>query len=369
MEVWGLPVRLFHWLLVLGITVALSTGFLAPEWWLGIHRIAGYGVLVLMVLRLVWGFLGPHYARFHGLIRALRGFGAYARGLIRLRPPHYVGHNPVGAAMILAFFLVVSAIVVTGLLAEGGEEKLGPLAGVTSFALGDAARAVHSWAAILLLAMVIVHLLGVLVESLLQKVNLARGMISGRMPLPAGLAVEPPRTPARPMIAGLTAVALASAGGLVLLPLMRLPPLGVAAVRADAAHQKECGDCHWPYHPTLLPRASWEKLMAGLEDHFGEDASLSEATTREIARYLEANAAETTDTEVGNRFRTVAAEEPLRITGNPYWIARHRRLDRPSIAASSAKSPGNCIACHGDADSGRFDDEAISLPEGVVERD
>jgi cytochrome b len=363
-QVWDVPTRLFHWLLVASVTVALVTGFIAPEWWLGLHITTGYAIVLLLVFRFVWGVFGTEYARLVNFARATRHFGAYVRGLALLRPPHYVGHNPVGALMIFAFLAVFVGLVVSGLMVQGGEEKQGPLAGVTSYALGHGAKEVHEVLAFAALAMIFVHICGVLVESWLQNVNLIRGMINGRMPLPRGFSLPSPRS-ARPLAAATVLFVIALASGTALYALSRLPALGIPPMPDNATYRTECGACHWSFHPSLLPRASWAEMVAKLENHFGEDASLPADTTTEIARHLDAFAAESWDTEAANRFRAVSPAEPIRITKTPYWIAKHRQIDPATYKAPAVKSESNCIACHKDAETGRFDDQAIAMPQGV----
>jgi cytochrome b len=124
-RVWDGPTRLFHWLLVASVAVAMLTGFLAPEWWMGTHLFAGYAIVLLLIFRLVWGIFGSEYARLINLARSTRYLGEYVRGVALLRPPHYVGHNPVGALMIFAFFGVFLGLVATGLMVQAGEEKQG----------------------------------------------------------------------------------------------------------------------------------------------------------------------------------------------------------------------------------------------------
>ncbi len=155
-RVWDLPTRLFHWLLVLLVAVGVFTGFVAPEWWMGVHVWAGYGLVALMVFRLVWGIFGSEYSRVVSFIYPPRDTFEHLRGLLLLRPPHYVGHNPTGALMVFALTGVLIALVVTGLLVLGGEEKQGPLAAVIGYSVGSAAKRVHLWLTILLLAMVAV---------------------------------------------------------------------------------------------------------------------------------------------------------------------------------------------------------------------
>jgi Dihaem cytochrome c len=131
----------------------------------------------------------------------------------------------------------------------------------------------------------------------------------------------------------------------------------------DQVWANECGSCHYAFHPSLLPRASWAALMAGLSDHFGEDASLPPAAAAEVAAFLRRYAAEDWDTKAARRLSEVAAADPLRITAAPFWARRHRRVDPAVFAAPPVKAKSNCIACHRDADSGRFDAQAIVLPD------
>ena len=363
-RVWDLPTRIFHWLLVLAVGVALWTGFIAPEWWLGLHRGAGYAIVLLLAFRFVWAFYGSEYSRLTYFIRASRHFGDYLRGLLLLRPPHYVGHNPVGALMVFALFAMLIALVASGLLVEGGEEKRGPLAGLVAYQTGFVAKGLHRILVYLLLSMILVHIAGVLVESRLQRASLVRGMITGWMRVPEGMPMPSPR-PAHPLRAAVALGLFTSVAAGVLLVLSRIAPPGIPDLAPNATVAAECGACHWPYHPSLLPRTSWAALLAGLEDHFGEDASLPADTLAEIATYYERYAAEAWDSEAARRFATVSPNEPLRITDTPYWVAKHAGLDPAVFDAPAVRSKSNCIACHRDADSGRFDDQAIALPKGA----
>ena len=196
--VWDLPTRLFHWLLVGAVLVALLTGFVAPESWMGVHLAAGYLIVALLVFRLIWGVFGPEYSRISSMVRATRRLPEHLRGLLLLRPPHHLGHNPAGSLMIFALFAVLTALVVTGLLVQGGEEKQGPLAGLVSYAVGHGAKGFHEALVWLLLAMVGGHVAGVLLESLLLRSPLVRAMITGWIPLPQVLPL--PSTLASPVL-------------------------------------------------------------------------------------------------------------------------------------------------------------------------
>jgi cytochrome b len=362
-KVWDLPTRIFHWALVALVITGVVTGFVAPEWWMGVHVWAGYGLVALMAFRLVWGILGPEYSRVVSFIYPPRDTLEHMRGLLFLRPPHYVGHNPTGALMVFALTGVLIALVVTGLLVLGGEEKQGPLAAVVGYSVGAIAKLAHLWLTLLLLGMATLHILGVLTESVLTHDNLVRAIVTGWKKLPPTAPVPTPRE-ARPRLAiAVLAVLTVAAGGTLYWVSQISPPPSLRVLLPNAAYEKECGACHYAFNPGLLPASSWAALMTNLDDHFGENASLDAATTRSLASWLVSNAAETFDTESANRLRVVAPDDPYRITSAPYWARKHADISPQVFSRKSIGGKVKCHRCHRDAETGRYDDQAIAIPE------
>jgi hypothetical protein len=160
-------------------------------------------------------------------------------------------------------------------------------------------------------------------------------------------------------------------GGLTLtsgavLALSYLPPLGTPTARPDPAYVRECGACHLAYSPSLLPAASWTTLMAHLDHHFGEDASLEPALTTRLHAWLLANAAEHWDTLAAVRIReSIDPADPMRITASLFWRRMHRRIPEATFANKEVGSRGACDACHTDASSGRFAPQSIEIPEDL----
>ena len=115
-----------------------------------------------------------------------------------------------------------------------------------------------------------------------------------------------------------------------------------------AATLKECGACHLAFPPQMLPARSWKKLMDDLANHFGENASMEEATRKEIAAYLAANAGDAALSKLGRRFlRGIdGTETPLRITQTPFWQAAHEEIPIARFTSAPVKTPANCAACH-----------------------
>jgi cytochrome c5 len=134
------------------------------------------------------------------------------------------------------------------------------------------------------------------------------------------------------------------------------------ALVPEPAYAKECGACHEAFHPSLMPEASWRSVMATLDDHFGEDASLKPDLALRIEGWLAANASERWDTEAANRLRLPDPAEPRRMTATGYWKRKHRAIEPAVFAAKPVGGKANCQACHSDSASGRFDDQAIKLP-------
>jgi cytochrome b len=121
-KVWDLFVRVFHWSLAAAVISQLATA----EDFTSVHATVGYAIIALMILRIIWGFVGSKHARFTDFIYPPADIHAYLKGLFKGQPRHYIGHNPAGGTMvcILLFFLVLTTL--SGLLAYGAEGK-GPL--------------------------------------------------------------------------------------------------------------------------------------------------------------------------------------------------------------------------------------------------
>ena len=190
--VWDPLVRLFHWTLFVSFCAAWFTegelfeglqDRLNGEWLQLVHIWAGYTIAGLLVFRVLWGFVGPRYARFSDFVYSPRVVLAYVRDVLTLRARRTLGHNPAGGAMIVALLLGLTATVVTGLALYGADKGLGPLAAMlaeSSDAAIDTIKEAHEVATNFTLLLVAGHLLGVVWETLLHRENLVRAMITGR---------------------------------------------------------------------------------------------------------------------------------------------------------------------------------------------
>ena len=180
-KVWDPLVRVFHWTLVIGFFAAyLSEGEAET---LNLHTWAGYTVIGLVLIRLVWGFVGTRHARFRDFVHRPGTVKDYVVSIFRRSPRRYLGHNPAGGLMIVILLISLFMTAFFGMAVYAVEEQAGPLAGWFG-ALGehweDVFESTHEFFANFTLLLVAVHVAGVIVESLLHRENLVRAMFAGR---------------------------------------------------------------------------------------------------------------------------------------------------------------------------------------------
>ena len=360
--VWDPFVRIFHWSLVTAVGTAALTGLFASATWINVHVWAGAVITGLVAMRIVWGFLGGRNARFSGFVTSPAKVLAHLAALRGGGGERHLGHNPAGAVMIVALMTILLALAMTGLAVFGGVLKRGPLASVLPFGTAWSLRELHEVLAYGLLMLVGLHLAGLLYESLRTRENLARAMVSGSKEARPGDHVAPPAR-ARPVIAGVIAIGMIGAAAAGMSALSRQPAFNIPTGGLDPVYADECGACHMAYHPSLLPRRSWQSLLTGLADHFGEDASLPETTLEGIRTYVMANAAEAFDTKPAHMLARVNLEMPFTLTETPFWKRVHGDLPAAVFERATIGAKGNCQACHRDADSGLFYPGNINIPK------
>lgn len=362
-RVWDVGVRVFHWSLLVAVSVAALTGFLGSPDSLSIHLLAGIAIAYLLLFRFVWGFSGSTFARFSTFLYGVPAIISRAKDMMAGRHIRYLGHNPLGGAMVFVLLIVLALILITGTVVLGGTIKQGPLAFITSYATGGFVKEIHQILAIGLLALITLHLAGVAYESIFGKENLVQAMITGDKSVSTAAPMPEP-APARPILA-LMVIALVSLASIVLIAsLAARPGLGVSVAAVDPVYAKECGSCHFAYHPSMGTTKLWNGIITHLDQHFGEDASLPEPTRLAIAAYLADNSAEHWDTRVSHVLAKANPDDPLRFTATRFWTRMHREIPASVFKSKAVGFKGACNACHSDAKTGLFAPQNIDIPEG-----
>jgi cytochrome b len=178
-KVWDPLVRMFHWSLAAAVILALMSDENRS-----LHETVGLVALSLILVRVLWGFLGPRYARFSSFVQPPGVILAYLRDVVRFRARRYLGHNPAGGAMIALLLATVATAGVSGWLSE------------TDRFFGVAwLEDLHRASANLLIALMVFHVIGVILSSLMHGENLVLAMVTGRKPFATSQETEGPTTP------------------------------------------------------------------------------------------------------------------------------------------------------------------------------
>ena len=175
--IWDLPVRLFHWLLAAGAVSAAIISLLLGEHspLFPYHGIIGLTLALMVLLRIVWGFIGTRHARFSAFLCSPASVIAYLKGILTGAGPRHISHNPASAYAIVAMLALVLALATTGFLMATGNKSLKDL---------------HEILAYTLLGVIGAHILGVAIHTIRHRDNITGSMIHGRKNVDASHAIR-----------------------------------------------------------------------------------------------------------------------------------------------------------------------------------
>jgi len=182
-RVWDVPVRAFHWTLVVLMAVSYFSGRAGGDW-MKLHFWSGYAILTLVLFRILWGFLGSTTARFSDFIKGPSAVFGHLRELLGKHGPHDAGHNPVGGLMVVALLFAVLLQAATGLFSADTDMGTvnGPLAMKVTDKVVEKATAFHHFWINLILLLVALHVLAAIVYLVWKRQNLIGAMFTGHKP-------------------------------------------------------------------------------------------------------------------------------------------------------------------------------------------
>jgi len=178
---WDLPTRIAKWLLVALVGLAFASRYYGDAM-LVWHQWNGLAILVMIVFRLLWGLVGGGTARFATFLRGPSAMMSYASSLLRGRPQHFLGHNPLGGWVVAVLLVVIAVEAVCGLFTTDDIIVDGPLVAVVSHGTAAAVSALHQKIYPILLVLIVLHVLANILYSLFGQDNLILAMITGRKP-------------------------------------------------------------------------------------------------------------------------------------------------------------------------------------------
>jgi cytochrome b len=175
--IWDFPTRIFHWLLTIGFFVSATISLAADDDGplFSVHMIIGIMLGVLVLLRIVWGFVGTRYARFSSFLFSPQSLLRYLFGAMNGSATRSIGHNAGSSYGIFTMPGLVLMTGVTGLMISNGNE---------------AAEELHEVASYLLMAVVAVHIVGVVWYSFRHKENITFSMLTGHKEASADEAIR-----------------------------------------------------------------------------------------------------------------------------------------------------------------------------------
>ncbi|ETI59273.1 cytochrome b/b6 domain-containing protein [Marinomonas profundimaris] len=177
--VWDWPVRISHWLMVALFTGLILTGKSDGDY-LHYHFFMGYGLSSVIIARVLYGFYGSYYARFSQFVKAPTVAVRYALSHFKGKPKHYLGHNPIGAVMVVVLLVALTVQWGTGLFTSDEVFTFGPFYSLIPEGLAEQLAVVHRFLPNILLGLVALHVLAVLYHELCLNERLVSPMIHGR---------------------------------------------------------------------------------------------------------------------------------------------------------------------------------------------
>jgi cytochrome b len=190
-RVWDVPVRLFHWTLVVLMAISYFSGRAGGDW-MKFHFWSGYAILTLLLFRIAWGFIGSTTARFSDFVKGPSAALRHVVELVGADRPREAGHNPLGGAMVVVLIFAVLAQATAGLFSADTDMGTvnGPLTHLVADQWVDKATIFHKYWINVLLVLVGLHVLAAIVYLVWKRQNLIGAMIHGHKPIddvvPAG---------------------------------------------------------------------------------------------------------------------------------------------------------------------------------------
>ncbi|WP_044416566.1 cytochrome b/b6 domain-containing protein [Halarcobacter anaerophilus] len=369
--VWSFLGRLSHWMLVFSFFGCYITSFY--ENLLTLHIAIGITVFGMLLMKIVWGLIGPKYARWSDFSFSVDALKHYFLEKIHNRYRDInPGHNP--ASSWFAFLVTWIGILccLSGFFLYGIQEARGIFSFLNenyiskSYILDN----IHVFLVYILLLMIFAHISGVLIEQFYHKTDMVMAMVSGYKRAKG----EDIKITLRTKVLGTIYIVLVI---FVSFYTYYVPENIVTKSKFKEISYKdqnydfyfECSDCHNLYPPFLLPKDSWIALMEDQHEHYDEDLELDESLVKNITSYLVTNSAENSTKESAFKFRDeIENSKEYTLTKTDYWKRTHKDIPDEIFENDIVETKSNCVACHKDFEKGILADTNITYPPKVAKK-
>lgn len=359
--IWSLPTRIFHHLLSIFILAAFLTD---DDKLINYHSNIGYVILILLIFRLFWGFIGPKYSLFKEFPININEAKEFMKNIFKSEQK-YVGHNPMASYVMIAILVTTFLVIISGVLTLGIQEGKGVLSFLNSeyFKKMKLFEDIHEFLANFLIVLVVGHLCGIAFDRIFHKKHQTLNSIFTGYKMVEN--IDDIKLNIFQKIFFFIVVVLFFM--FVFFAILKPSNILTASIyepidykAQNIAFVNECGSCHTLYPPSLLPKKSWKLIMSDLENHFGDDAAVDREVNENILSFLIKNSAENSTMEASwNFINSIGNSDIIALSKTDYWEKRHKDIPKYVFKNEKVKSVANCKACHSDIEKGLIEDENI----------
>ncbi len=363
--VWSFLGRLSHWMLVGSFFACYISSFY--ENLLTLHISIGIIVFGMLLMKIVWGVIGPKYARWSDFDFKIKHLKYYFIEKIKYRYRDIpAGHNPASSwfAFLVTWFGIFCCL--SGFILYGVQEGNGLFSFLNASFISkvDIINNIHYILVYILLFMITAHITGVLIEQFYHKTNMVMAMVSGFKKAKG----EDISTTFRMKFLGSLYI-------VVVIAIAYYSYCSTNNVFTKSIYDKinykaenynfyfECSNCHNLIPPFLLPKESWVQLMKDQHNHYNEDLELDALLARDIEKYIVANSSEKSTRESSYYLtKEIKKSKAYTITKTNYWKKIHSKIPKEVFNSDLVETKVNCVACHKDFEAGLLSDINIKYP-------
>ncbi len=360
--VWSFLGRLSHWMLVISFFICYITSFY--EELLTVHISLGIVVFGMLLMKIIWGLIGPKYTKWSDFYFNLEDLKLYFIEKVRNRYREIsVGHNPASSWFTFLFIWIGIICCLVGFALYGVQEGNGIFSFLNEnyYIYMELFGAIHIVLVYILIVMIFFHISGVLIEQFYHKTDMVMAMVSGFKKAKGSDTKLTFRIKFYGSLYILAVIIVAFYSYFIpnnIFIKSKFKEIDYKTLHEDFYF--ECSDCHNLIPPYLLPKESWVALMKEQNNHYDENLELDKSLASSIEKYLVNNSAQNSTKEAAFKLnKELKDSKKYTITKTEYWKKVHRSILEKTFRSDRVESKTNCVACHINIENGTLFDTDI----------